>query len=466
MGEDRSVTDDEASADTDRAAEHADPADPAGKTDKAQTPDTVGNAEPATTGDPVLSSYARRMRRARTRYYAVIGVAVLVIGTLVAVAWSKSEIHHVHTRAAQNVPASLQASAFAALPHVQWHTTDTAALGYPLTGGTVVTHDEHTVRGRDALTGAQTWYYRRDDRTVCAAIQQGSVAIALYRLKGACNELTALDAQTGKRVWDRTVDMDGYPLLGIPQIQVTTYSIMFSTPSVIYVLSPTDGGTRYYYAPQNCRINKAVLGNGGLLISQTCTAPSCSGLKFCAPGTQLLLRSATLARSDKYGSDNPDQIQWLLRNNDDIPLSADNPLLGIDPVSKRVFSYTSAQGGRTAVPLSPEPTTTAASTPIAVTSGDVVRIGSTTYLIPVTPGGGGWGVTTSAPVTITPTQAAYLPDLSAAFIAVTGPNGITQLDPSTGKPRNVFAVGATNGLAYPAGSGFVVAGTDGTTVYQ
>lgn len=429
-------------------------------------PESGGPQRHRAPGDAVLADYTRRMSAARNRYLAVIGAVVAVVVALVAVAWTRSEIHHVHTHVAQKPPPTLSATQFAVTPHQQWHSSDTAALGYPLVGGTVVTHDEHTVRGRDARTGKQTWYYTRTDRTVCAAVQQGGVAVAVYRLKGACNELTGLDAQTGRRVWTRTVDMDGYPLLGTPVIQVTTYTILFTTPSVIYAIDPVGGGTRYYYAPSRCTINRAVLGSGGLLISQTCHAPDCSNQKFCADGVQLVLRSATLPRSDQYGSNNSDQIQWLLRGISDLPVAADGQLLGINPVSRQVFSYTADKGVRAAVTLSPQPTSTDAGPPIAIQNGEIIRLGTTNYVLPALPGGTTWSARTPYPLTVTPTRTSFIPDLSTSLVVATGAQGIDQLDPATGKASGRFAVGATTGTAYPAGSGFIVAGTDGTTVYQ
>ena len=416
--------------------------------------------------DPVLAAYHRRMTAARNRYLAVIGVVVVAIVAMVAVAWSRSEIHHVHTRVAAHPPSTLSAARFATTPHQQWHSSDTAALGYPLVGGTVVTHDEHTVRGRDARTGKPTWYYTRTDRTVCAAVQQGGIAIAVYRLKGACNELTGLDAQTGRRVWTRTVDMDGYPLLGTPQIQVTTYTVVFVTPTVLYAIDPVGGGTRYYYAPTRCTINRAVLGSGGLLISQTCHKPDCSNQKFCADGVQLVLRSATLSRSDDYGSDNKDQIQWLLRGVSDLPVAADGQVLGINPSSRQVFAYSAAKGVRTPVTLSPQPTSTDAGPAISIQNGELIRLGTTNYVLPDLPGGTAWSTRTPYPLSVTPTRSSFIPDLATSLVLATGPDGIDQLDPATGKASGRFAVGASTGIAYPAGSGFIVAGTDGTTVYQ
>ena len=88
----------------------------------------------------------------------------------------------------------------------------------------------------DARTGKQTWSYYRSDRTVCTAAQIGGVAVAVYRLAGNCDELTGLDADTGARVWTRTLDSNGQPVDGLPAFQADAadQALLITTPSTVY----------------------------------------------------------------------------------------------------------------------------------------------------------------------------------------------------------------------------------------
>jgi hypothetical protein len=59
------------------------------------------------------------------------------------------------------------------------------------------------------LTGQITWSCTRTDRVVCAAIDAGGATIAVYRLHGECDELTALDSGTGLLLADPSTAVYG-----------------------------------------------------------------------------------------------------------------------------------------------------------------------------------------------------------------------------------------------------------------
>lgn len=82
--------------------------------------------------------------------------------------------------------------------------------------GTVVTTDQHTVRGFDAATGATLWQYGRENLSLCA-IGSGDTTAAdlaawtgihgvmtLFAKNGYCSQVTLLDPATGERLYQRT----------------------------------------------------------------------------------------------------------------------------------------------------------------------------------------------------------------------------------------------------------------------
>ncbi|WP_375503647.1 PQQ-binding-like beta-propeller repeat protein [uncultured Jatrophihabitans sp.] len=248
-----------------------------------------------------LARYRAAQRKPRIVYAAAITVAVAVLAALVAVAYSRGEANNTTLRTAARAPAPVRPEATTPAPQRQWTSSDTAALGVPIAGGIVVTYSSHTMRGRDALTGHVRWSYTRSDRSMCAAIQAGGVAVALYRLSGNCDELTALDAQTGQRRWTRTLDEDGVPFIGTARYQVLGQELMFVSDTAIYAISASGnqyagndtGGVDYWvFNHPGCTISNAVLGQSGALISQTCRGQRCAGLTHCRNGSQLLLRPA------------------------------------------------------------------------------------------------------------------------------------------------------------------------------
>src|SRR5690349_19860172 len=165
-------------------------------------------APPRPPSDPALERYARRMRPWRIAYAAAVVVAALVLLVIVKIAYSVGEISSATLHTAAQPPPSIALAPPAAVLTEAWRSSDASAIGTPIVGGTVVTHDAHSVRGRDARTGKITWSYTRTDRTVCTAVQNASITVAVYELHGNCDELTGLDSGTGHRQWTRTLDKD------------------------------------------------------------------------------------------------------------------------------------------------------------------------------------------------------------------------------------------------------------------
>lgn len=422
------------------------------------------------TSDEAIAAYTRRMRPLRIGYAMAIAVAVLIALVVVKIAYDRGEISHVQLHTVAAAPPSITNSPVpAAQPAKVWSSRDATAIGTPVDGGTVVTHDAHTVRGRNALTGAQTWSYTRTDRIVCTAIQTESVTIAVYRLHGDCDELTALATGTGRRRWTRTLDKDGAVFDGPASYSVDGSDVLFVSKTSLYAISVGgssdlgNGGLDYwtFYHPA-CTINGAVLGNGGALISQTCHGEKCQQRKFCGDGTQLLLRDWE-AKYDEDSTTNPDQVKWNDIGSDLVPTSAGATITARDPNGATLTSFDAKTGKPGArLPLSGA---SGAGVGSAVTSGtdaDLIWIGRHTYAL--RPGSTSfvWRADTTGVPT---TQSGTVLDGTAPLAPTT--SGAVTLDPGKGTVTTHYPIAPppVGSTVTPLGSGILVAGSQ-TVVYR
>ncbi|MDT4894601.1 MAG: hypothetical protein QOE97_3636 [Pseudonocardiales bacterium] len=426
---------------------------------------------PRTPAEVSRERYVAGLRRGRIGYAAVLAAVVVATLIVVKVAYSSGEISHATLRTVAHPPAAAPLQTISPVPVQAWSSADAAAIGTPVWGGTVVTWSDHTVRGRDASTGAVTWSYTRTDRTVCQAIQDQGVTIAVFRLNGNCDELTAVDSQTGQRRWTRTLDKDGNPVNGEPTYSVGAFTVLVTTPDVIYALDPGGGLDRWTYAPPSCRIASAVLGSEGALISQTCTPQTaCTGLKFCGAGPQLLLRDATAGRSDEdKDKANPDQIKWDLLGNTSVPVSADQLISAADPRTNQLQVLDKTKGSALGMlQLAGSAPTPAAISRLATTRAELIWVGGVAYSVELTGADLFWRTVAIGPPTATAKggDASAPVDLNDAVLLVPTQQGVDAVNGGTGTPSAQYPVPSPRpgSSAYPYGSGFVVAGPGSPTV--
>lgn len=425
-------------------------------------------ADPAG-GTAALGRYVARMRRARIVYAAVLAVLVAAVGVGVGVAWSHGEIAHVSLHTVPAGPASLPVAAPSPMQQPAWRSTDRAAIGTPQWGGTVVVWGGGEVLGIDARTGARTWSYTRTDRTVCTAAQAAGTTIAVYRNGGNCDEVTALDSATGARRWTRTLDEDGKPINGTPRYQVLPSTFVVYTPDSIYAIDPSSGIDRWTFHHYGCSIEGVVVGSGGALISQRCTpAESCGELKFCGHGPQLLLRDAFAGYDDKSKT-NPDQIQWNLIGNADVPVSADQLISALDPATRALDTFDAGKGTPAgSVRLRPEPASVQPATAVDATTHEVLTIAGTIYAVNVDNRKVSWSAPATGPATVVPVQGSDISSLATARITAPTPDGVRILDGATGRTTRTFRVAPPPGgsRVYPLGTGFLVAAPTATAAYR
>jgi hypothetical protein len=425
--------------------------------------------------DAALERYRHRLRGQRLLYYGVVGVVLIVIGVLVGVAWVNGEVANTTLHTVSHAPLPLEVQSASLQQKQAWHTTDRIAIGTPRWRGTVITYSAHTVRGRDARTGKQTWYYSRSDRTVCTAIQTGGTTIAVYDDNGNCDELTALGSDTGDRRWTRTLDKDGLPVNDKPAYQVSDETVLFSTPSVIYAIVPHGqgrGSDRWEYHRNGCAIEHVVQGSAGVLISQDChhvQCPTGSGAhKYCGDGPQLLLRDGVTGRDDKDDT-NPDELRWDHLGDTDIPAAADDLVAALNTTTHGLDMLDSTTGAaRGSLTLNPAPATLDNPVAINTLTTEVMWIGGIANAINSTSRHLTWATPTPSPPTVESDTEGVTASIDTARITVPGPPGVRILDGNTGHTAQQFPlpVPAQNTTAYSLGTGFLISSAAGTVAYR
>jgi hypothetical protein len=442
------------------------------------------HTEARTAQQQAIDTYKARIRTRRWVYAVCLVVIVGAALVGVKIAYSRGEISHVTLRTIATPPASVPVQSPAASVRPAWNTSDRTALGQPNWGGTLVTVDDHSVRGRNAITGQVTWSYTRTDRPLCDAVQDFGTTIAFYVLHGDCDEVTALDSETGKRKWTRTLDKDdtSFPTLtddtlkgrqhviGHPTFAISQFSLLVITPAVIYNLDPVGGLDRWTFSQKGCTIRGAVFGSQGALISQNCTSIDCNDRKFCGKGPQLLLRNGTDARGDESkNKTNPDQVIWNRIGLDAVPVSADQVISATDQTASELTVFVAKRGTTVAsLPLQGA-TSAGAVAQVNTATAELVWVGGVTYAVQTSGTDFLWKAESAGAPTVTPLPGSLTtpPDLGQSSVFVPAADGVDSLDPQTGTVKQHYSVPSpgTGSRVYPLASGFVVAGS-ATALYR
>jgi hypothetical protein len=430
--------------------EQAPKPDPSPATKRARKSDAAGRA-----------AYAAYLRGPRILYVAILGVILIALGVTVAVAYQHGEAANTTLRTVSAPPPAINVEQPAGTVAKAWGTTDATAVGTPYWKGTVVTYDDHTVRGRNGSTGKQTWSYSRSNRTICSVVQDDGRTYALYRVSGNCDQMTVLDSGTGVREWTRTYDKDGQPLNGTPTVIVGKDTLILWTSSVVYA-SHLDGYQydRWQFSRAGCTINGVAYGSAGALISMNCQGLTCpSGQKFCGDGPQLLLRDPVTGQ-DTSKTENPDIITWSLMGSTMTPVSAGTEIIARQSDQ---FDILASKDGTTVGHLKTTDTGPTSSS-LELASTEVVWSGSRTYS--VSGDAQNWSVQMSEVPTASTTDGSD-PDVGNGIFAVPGTNAVDLIDMKDGSvTRSVPLAGIPSGAsAWPYGHGFVIAGTS-TSVWN
>jgi outer membrane protein assembly factor BamB len=406
-----------------------------------------------------LQRYVRSMRRQRAWYLIAVAAVAVVALTVTLVVWFTGEITHVRVRTAASAPPSVPLATPPATPALSWRSSDATAIGAPFFGGTVVTYSEHTVTGRNALTGVADWTYTRTDRTLCQVVQLGGKTIAIYADSGNCDEVSAVDTGTGQRAWTRTLDENGLTVSGHPSIIAGTDTMYVWSSAFVYAIDPVSGYDRWTYPiTAGCTLTSVVPGSAGVLMSA-----------HCADGDQLLMRDRAAGVDDKQQTDDKkNHILWRVKKTNTVPVAADSIVAALDPATRQLVTYDPAKGTVTGhVTLRPAPAMTSPILRTAAQQEELVWIAGTAYAL-TSSGTQEWSASLQTlPTVSAPDGSPTAPALGAAVILVATSSGVAQLDGATGTITKQYPVPPprASSQAFPVGAGILVAGS-ATAYYE
>ena len=211
--------------------------------DERRARSTPGPARRTQRSRRVLARHARRMRSLRALYTPPSPSSWAPRWWRVAVAYRHGEISHASLHTVASAPPSVAAGHAAVQRDPAWRSTDRAAIGTPYCGGTVVTFDRHTVRGRDARTGAPNWSYTRTDRTVCTAMQDDGMTIAVYRLARQLRRADRAGLRHRRPALDPHAGRGHRRFNGPARFAVRAVTFFFVSASSLYAIDPARAST-------------------------------------------------------------------------------------------------------------------------------------------------------------------------------------------------------------------------------
>jgi len=272
---------------------------------------------------------------------------------------------------------------------------------------------------------------------------------------GNCDELSAFDAATGRRAWQRTLDEKMTPIDGQPSVISLPDTLFIWTPAVVYAIAvssarciPESGSDCGYddwsfVAQDGCRITHVVPGMLGVLISEHCTS-----------GDRLLLR-------DRYQNtdDTHNRIIWTLQGNSAVPIVADYFLAAVQPGTSKLEVFNRDKGTvQSTSTMRPTPDLNANISRLLLPAGELVQIGGTCYAFLL----GSQDVRWSKPTVTLPSVD---PD-DGDILYLPSPTGVAVLTSKTGERERVIPGPATTGATYltPMGSGFLAGGSRTTAL--
>ncbi|RJQ72840.1 hypothetical protein D5S17_25700 [Pseudonocardiaceae bacterium YIM PH 21723] len=221
------------------------------------------------------SPVPRRPFHRRTDYLvsALIVIVTLVIGlALWRVSDARSTVDQTTTETLPLAsPLTTVPTGFAEA----WRAASTATPVPVLAGAAVVTGDGHEVAGHEALTGRVVWRYSRNLDLCTVGLGWGD-AIAIYRKKDTCSEVTQLAGDTGRRGPQRNGDSEvGTQLLSDGTFVATTGQKLIEVWRSPMIRTQQYGTLRALINPNrmprpDCRFRSQALGSGRVAVIERC----------------------------------------------------------------------------------------------------------------------------------------------------------------------------------------------------
>lgn len=199
---------------------------------------------------------------ARVWVWTAVTVAVVVVAVL---AWRGSDAAATSSTTAQAAvpaggsPAAQVAQAWSA-------PLDGGGPGAAVESGRVLVPAADGVAMVDPATGAEAWHYTRSGARLCGATAVDELVVVLFSTGGRCNELTALRAGTGERLWYRSVGFRADATL-----TSTDRIVLATSPTGLATVDPTGNNIRWHRpAAEGCRLTSSAAGSTGVAAVQEC----------------------------------------------------------------------------------------------------------------------------------------------------------------------------------------------------
>jgi len=191
--------------------------------------------------------------------------ATLVVVAVVVLAWRGSDAAATSSTTAAP-PTGLAGSPAATLTAAWSDTSDGPPTASVVESGRVLVPAADGVAVVDAATGAEAWHYTRAGARLCGSTAVDGVVVVLFSTGRRCNELTALRASTGERVWYRSVGFRADATLSS-----TDRIVLATSPTGLATVDPLGNSIRWHHAADaGCRIADAAAGTTGVALLQRC----------------------------------------------------------------------------------------------------------------------------------------------------------------------------------------------------
>ncbi len=204
-----------------------------------------------------------RVRRPPVRIW-VWTAATLVVVVVAVLAWRGSDAAATSSTTAE--PAGAVDGTLPARLSASWTAAQGPAAGAVVESGRVLHALRDGVAMLDPAGGAEAWHYTRSNARLCGATAVDGLVVALFSTGGRCNELTALRADTGERLWYRSVGFrSDAALAGTDRI------VLASSPTGLTTVDPAGNNIRWHHpVPEGCRFTAAAVGSTGVVALQQC----------------------------------------------------------------------------------------------------------------------------------------------------------------------------------------------------
>jgi outer membrane protein assembly factor BamB len=239
-----------------------------------------------------------RLRRPPARVW-VWTAATLVVVVVAVLAWRGSDADATSSTTAD--PAVPVGGALAAQVAQAWSAEPgPAAPRRVVESGRVLLTSGDGVAMLDPATGEEAWHYTRANARLCDATAVDGLVVVLFSTGGRCNELTALRADTGDRLWYRSVGFRADATLAS-----TDRVVLAMSPTGLTTVDPTGNNIRWHTpAPEGCRFTAADVGSTGVAALQQCADGDVQAVLLDGfAGTPLWTRDLGVTSAQLVGAD-------------------------------------------------------------------------------------------------------------------------------------------------------------------